>query len=39
LHGVVPIAAELPSSLYTMKPINHLTNQDIVDGFVTTWFE
>jgi hypothetical protein len=35
----VPIAAELSSSLYTMKPINHLTNQDIVDGFVTTWFE
>jgi hypothetical protein len=38
LHGLVPIAAMQPTLLYNIKPMNHLTHQDIVEGF-DTWFE
>jgi hypothetical protein len=37
LHGVVPIAV-MQSSLNTIKPMHHLTHQDIVERFVI-WFE
>ena len=34
----MPIAVLNPSSLYTIKPINHLTHRDIVERFVS-WIE
>jgi hypothetical protein len=34
----MPIAVLNPSSLYAIKPINHLTHQDIVEQLIT-WIE